>query len=56
MRVYHEEQFGPIVLGHDFLMIKSLNDTWVYYGQQVSLFGRDIIPLQLIDSLGKFSM
>jgi acyl-CoA reductase-like NAD-dependent aldehyde dehydrogenase len=44
MRVYHEEQFGPVVPILSFKDIQEpLNDmAESNYGQQVSLFGRDI--------------
>lgn len=54
MRVYHEEQFGPVIpiIAYDDInepldaMAKS------EYGQQVSLFGRDIRKLgPLVDTL-----
>jgi glyceraldehyde-3-phosphate dehydrogenase (NADP+) len=54
MRVYHEEQFGPVVPILTFNDIQEpLNDmAESNYGQQVSLFGRDIKTLApLIDTL-----
>ena len=54
MRVYHEEQFGPIVPILTFKDIQEpLNDmAESNYGQQVSLFGKDIKTIApLIDTL-----
>ena len=54
MRVYHEEQFGPVIPIVPFSDIETpLNDmAESNYGQQVSLFGRDITTLSpLIDTL-----
>jgi glyceraldehyde-3-phosphate dehydrogenase (NADP+) len=54
MRVYHEEQFGPVVPILTFSDIQEpLNDmAESNYGQQVSLFGKDIRTLApLIDTL-----
>jgi glyceraldehyde-3-phosphate dehydrogenase (NADP+) len=54
MRVYHEEQFGPVVPIISFKNIQEpLNDlAESNYGQQVSLFGRDIKTIApLIDTL-----
>ena len=54
MRVYHEEQFGPVVPVISFKDIQEpLNDmAESNYGQQVSLFGRDIKTIApLIDAL-----
>lgn len=54
MRVYHEEQFGPVVPILTFKDIQEpLNDmAESNYGQQVSLFGRDIKTIApLIDTL-----
>ncbi|MFZ4107066.1 NADP-dependent glyceraldehyde-3-phosphate dehydrogenase [Flavobacterium sp.] len=54
MRVYHEEQFGPVVPILTFNDIQEpLNDmAESNYGQQVSLFGKDIRKLApLIDTL-----
>ena len=54
MRVYHEEQFGPVVPILTFKDIQEpLNDmAESNYGQQVSLFGKDIKTLApLIDTL-----
>jgi hypothetical protein len=47
--VYHEEQFGPVV---PILSFTEPNDMESNYGQQVSLFGRDIKTIApLIDTL-----
>ena len=54
MRVYHEEQFGPVVPVISFKNIQEpLNDmAESNYGQQVSLFGQDIKTIApLIDTL-----
>ena len=54
MRVYHEEQFGPVVPIMTFKDIQEpLNDmAESNYGQQVSLFGKDIKTIApLIDAL-----
>lgn len=54
MRVYHEEQFGPVVPIISFKNIQEpLNDmAESNYGQQVSLFGKDIKTIApLIDTL-----
>lgn len=54
MRLYHEEQFGPIVPILTFKDIQEpLNDmAESNYGQQVSLFGKDIKTIApLIDTL-----
>jgi glyceraldehyde-3-phosphate dehydrogenase (NADP+) len=54
MRVYHEEQFGPVVPILSFKDIQEpLNDmAESNYGQQVSLFGKDIKTIApLIDTL-----
>lgn len=54
MRVYHEEQFGPVVPVLTFKDIQEpLHDmAESNYGQQVSLFGKDIKTLApLIDTL-----
>jgi glyceraldehyde-3-phosphate dehydrogenase (NADP+) len=54
MRVYHEEQFGPVVPILTFKDIQEpLNDmAESNYGQQVSLFGKDIKTIApLIDTL-----
>lgn len=54
MRVYHEEQFGPVV---PILAFDDINEPIQYmvdshYGQQVSLFGTDSAQLaELIDPL-----
>lgn len=54
MRVYHEEQFGPVVPILTFKNIQEPLDDMAAsnYGQQVSLFGRDIKTIApLIDTL-----
>lgn len=54
MRVYQEEQFGPIIPLVPFTDIEEPLDDMAEsnYGQQVSLFGKDIYALApLIDSL-----
>lgn len=54
MRVYHEEQFGPVVPVISFKDIKEPLEDMAEsnYGQQVSLFGKDIKTLApLIDAL-----
>jgi glyceraldehyde-3-phosphate dehydrogenase (NADP+) len=54
MRVYHEEQFGPVVPIISFKDISEPLDDMAEsnYGQQVSLFGKDIKTLApLIDAL-----
>jgi len=54
MRVYHEEQFGPVVPIITFKDLQEpLNDmAESNYGQQVSLFGKDIKTIApLIDTL-----
>ncbi len=54
MRVYHEEQFGPLIPILSFKDIQEpLNDmAESNYGQQVSLFGKDIKTIApLIDTL-----
>ncbi len=54
MRVYHEEQFGPVVPVVAFKDIDEPLDDIAdsNYGQQVSLFGKDVNTLSpLIDSL-----
>jgi glyceraldehyde-3-phosphate dehydrogenase (NADP+) len=54
MRVYHEEQFGPVIPIVTFKDIQEpLNDmAESNYGQQVSLFGQDIKTIApLIDTL-----
>ena len=54
MRVYHEEQFGPVVPVISFKEIQEpLNDmAESNYGQQVSLFGKDIKTIApMIDNL-----
>ncbi len=54
MRVYHEEQFGPVVPVISFSDIQQPIDDIEEnnYGQQVSLFGKDVYTLApLIDNL-----
>ncbi len=54
MRVYQEEQFGPVIPVKPFNSIEDLLDEIAdsNYGQQVSLFGNDIKELApLIDTL-----
>jgi glyceraldehyde-3-phosphate dehydrogenase (NADP+) len=53
MRLYHEEQFGPVVPILSFKDIQEpLNDIIRFHGQQVSLFGKDTsINRSLIDTL-----
>ena len=54
MRVYHEEQFGPVIPIVPFSDIEEpLNDmAESNYGQQVSLFGKDVYAVApLIDTL-----
>ncbi len=54
MRVYHEEQFGPLVPIISFKDIQEPLDDMAEsnYGQQVSLFGKDIKTIApLIDTL-----
>lgn len=54
MRVYQEEQFGPIIPIVSFTDIEQPLDDMAEsnYGQQVSLFGKDVYALApLIDSL-----
>ncbi len=54
MRVYHEEQFGPVVPILSFKDIQEPLDDMAAsnYGQQVSLFGKDIKTISpLIDTL-----
>ncbi|WP_298926004.1 NADP-dependent glyceraldehyde-3-phosphate dehydrogenase [uncultured Allomuricauda sp.] len=54
MRVYEEEQFGPIIPVVSFKDIEEPLDDMAEsnYGQQVSLFGKDVYTLSpLIDSL-----
>tara|TARA_R110002049_G_scaffold279228_1_gene458135 strand:+ start:2222 stop:3799 length:1578 start_codon:yes stop_codon:yes gene_type:complete len=54
MRVYHEEQFGPIIPIVSFSNIEEPLDDMAEsnYGQQVSLFGKDVYTLApLIDTL-----
>ena len=54
MKVYHEEQFGPVVPVISYKDINEPLDAMAAseYGQQVSLFGKDVKKLgPLIDSL-----
>lgn len=54
MNVYHEEQFGPVVPIRTFKDVDEPLDEIAAsnYGQQVSLFGTDVLQLsQLIDTL-----
>lgn len=54
MRLYHEEQFGPVIPILSFKSIEEPLDDMAAsnYGQQVSLFGRDIKTIApLIDTL-----
>lgn len=54
MRVYEEEQFGPVIPVISFSDIKQPLDDMAEsnYGQQVSLFGKDVYTLSpLIDTL-----
>lgn len=54
MRVYQEEQFGPVVPVKSFTDIEEILDEIAdsNYGQQVSLFGKDIEQIApLIDTL-----
>ena len=54
MRVYQEEQFGPVVPVRFFSDIEEVRQEIAdsHYGQQVSLFGKDIYTLApLIDNL-----
>ena len=54
MRVYHEEQFGPVIPVRSFTEIEQPLDEMAEsnYGQQVSLFGKDVYTLApLIDTL-----
>jgi glyceraldehyde-3-phosphate dehydrogenase (NADP+) len=54
MKVFHEEQFGPVVPIISFKDIEEPLDDIAdsNYGQQVSLFGKDVTTLSpLIDSL-----
>lgn len=54
MRVYQEEQFGPIIPVVSFTNIEEPLDDMAEsnYGQQVSLFGKDVYTLSpLIDTL-----
>ncbi len=54
MRVYHEEQFGPVIPVRSFTAIEEPLDEMAEsnYGQQVSLFGKDVYTLApLIDTL-----
>ncbi len=54
MRVYQEEQFGPVIPVVSFSDIEEPLDDMAEsnYGQQVSLFGKDVYALSpLIDTL-----
>ncbi len=54
MDVYHEEQFGPVIPVVSFKDINEPLDAMAKseYGQQVSIFGKDIAQLgPLIDTL-----
>ncbi len=54
MRVYREEQFGPVIPIKPFTDINDLLDEIAdsNYGQQVSLFGKNVLELSpLIDTL-----
>ncbi len=54
MRVYHEEQFGPVIPVLPFNDIKEPIEYMIHsvYGQQVSIFGKDPDQIaQLIDPL-----
>ncbi|WP_081209273.1 NADP-dependent glyceraldehyde-3-phosphate dehydrogenase [Salegentibacter sediminis] len=54
MRVYQEEQFGPVIPVKSFTSIEDLLDEIAdsNYGQQVSLFGKDVHKLApLIDTM-----
>ncbi|HJV66120.1 MAG TPA: NADP-dependent glyceraldehyde-3-phosphate dehydrogenase [Geomonas sp.] len=54
MRIYHEEQFGPVIAVVPFDEIKETIDYVVAspYGQQASIFGRDSEQLaHLVDAL-----
>ena len=54
MRVYHEEQFGPIIPIISYKEIDEPLDAMAAseYGQQVSLFGKDVSRIApLIDTL-----
>lgn len=54
MRVYKEEQFGPVIPIKPFTDIQKLLDEIAdsNYGQQISLFGKDVKELApLIDTL-----
>jgi glyceraldehyde-3-phosphate dehydrogenase (NADP+) len=48
MRVYHEEQFGPVVPILSFKDIQEPLNDMANYGQQVSLFGRDIKTIAIL--------
>ena len=54
MKVYHEEQFGPVI---PIISYKNINEPLdamadTDYGQQVSLFGKDVKKIgPLIDTL-----
>jgi len=54
MRVYQEEQFGPVIPVRSFTDIHEILDEIANsnYGQQVSLFGKDIQEIApLLDTL-----
>jgi glyceraldehyde-3-phosphate dehydrogenase (NADP+) len=54
MRIYHEEQFGPVIPVLEFSDIREPIDYMIdsVYGQQVSIFGKDPDQMaQLIDPL-----
>ena len=55
MKLYHEEQFGPVIPIISYKEIDEPLDAMAAseYGQQVSLFGRDVTKLgPLVDTLG----
>lgn len=54
MRVYQEEQFGPVVPVRVFSDIEQISNevSDSHYGQQISIFGRDVYELSpLIDNM-----
>jgi len=54
MRIYHEEQFGPVIPVQQFSDIREPIDYMIHsvYGQQVSIFGKDPEQIaRLIDPL-----
>jgi glyceraldehyde-3-phosphate dehydrogenase (NADP+) len=54
MRVYEEEQFGPVIPIREFSDVQEVLDEIAdsNYGQQISLFGKDVKELApLIDTL-----